>query len=42
MQTLEAALKNLYEKRLVAYDDIILKTSRPDDLKRIISAGSAV
>lgn len=37
MQTLESALKDLYQRGLVSYDDAISKTSRPDDLKRMLS-----
>jgi len=38
MMTLEASLKDLYVKGLITYDDAIAKTSRPDDLKRMIDS----
>ncbi|MBI6545240.1 MAG: twitching motility protein PilT, partial [Cyanobacteria bacterium NC_groundwater_1444_Ag_S-0.65um_54_12] len=38
MQTLENALKELYFNRLVAYEDVVSKTSRPEDLIRMIGA----
>ncbi len=38
MQTLENALKDLYFNRLISYEDAISKTSRPDDLIRMIGA----
>ncbi len=38
MVTLEAALTELYRKRLVTYDDALSKTSRIDDLKRTLDA----
>ncbi len=37
MQTLETALKNLYKQKLVTLEDALTKTSRPDELKRMIS-----
>lgn len=36
MQTMEMALKDLYQKGLISLDDAISKTSRPDDLKRLL------
>ena len=36
MQTLETALANLYKKNLITADDALLKSSRPEDLKRLI------
>ncbi len=37
MQTLEMALKDLYQQGIVQYSDIMSKTSRPDDLKRMLA-----
>lgn len=37
MQTLELCLKNLCAKKLISYDDAMSKTSRPEDLKRMLS-----
>ena len=36
MQTLETALANLYKKNLITAEDALAKSSRPDDLKRLI------
>lgn len=36
MQTLEMALKDLYQQGLCLYEDVMSKTSRPDDLKRLL------
>jgi len=36
MQTLESSLKDLYIKNLITYEDALAKSSRPDDLKRMI------
>lgn len=36
MQTLETALANLYKKNLISAEDALSKSSRPDDLKRLI------
>jgi Tfp pilus assembly pilus retraction ATPase PilT len=38
MQTLEMSLKDLYQQGTVTYESIIAKTSRPEDLKRMIDA----
>jgi twitching motility protein PilT len=38
MQTLETCLKDLYFNKLIAYEDAISKTSRPEDLIRMIGA----
>lgn len=38
MQTLEMSLKDLYQQGTVTYEAIIAKTSRPEDLKRMIDA----
>jgi twitching motility protein PilT len=38
MQTLESSLKDLYQRGLVLYEDILSKTSRPEDLKRMLSS----
>lgn len=43
MVTLESSLKNLYQQGIVTIDDIMSKTSRPDDLKRmLISIGAPI
>lgn len=43
MQTLETALKDLYQQGSVLYEDIMSKTSRPDDLKRmLVTAGAPI
>lgn len=36
MQTLETALANLYKKNLITAEDALAKSSRPDELKRLI------
>ena len=36
MQTLETALANLYKKNLITVDDALAKSSRPEELKRLI------
>jgi twitching motility protein PilT len=41
MQTLEMALRELYVNNLVTYEDAMTKTSRPDDLKRMIGSAMA-
>lgn len=38
MMTLESSLKELYVKNLITYEDAIAKSSRPDDLKRMIDS----
>lgn len=38
MQTLEMALRDLYVKNLITYEDAMSKTSRPDDLKRMLGS----
>ena len=38
MVTMEASLKELYQKGLVTIEDALAKTSRPEDLKRLLSA----
>jgi len=38
MQTLESSLKDLYARNLITYEDAIAKSSRPDDLKRMIDS----
>ena len=38
MQTLEAALANLVKKKLVTVEDAMLKSSKPTELKRLISS----
>ena len=37
MQTLEMALADLYKKKLISLEDALAKTSRPDELKRMIN-----
>ncbi|EKE04154.1 MAG: hypothetical protein ACD_20C00100G0003 [uncultured bacterium] len=37
MQTLEASLKGLYERNIITQEDALAKTSRPEDLKRMIT-----
>ena len=41
MQTLEMALRELYVQNLITYEDAMSKTSRPDDLKRMIGSAMA-
>ncbi len=36
MQTLENTLRDLYQKKSITYEDAISKTSRPEDLKRML------
>ena len=36
MQTLEASLKDLYQRKLISYQDALSKTTRPEDLKRMM------
>ncbi len=38
MQTLEMALANLYKEGLISLEDALTKTSRPEELKRMINA----
>jgi Tfp pilus assembly pilus retraction ATPase PilT len=38
MMTLEACLRDLYVNRLITYEDALSKSSRPDDLKRMIDS----
>ncbi len=37
MQTMEAALKNLYQQGLVTFDDALARTTRPEDFKRLVT-----
>ena len=37
MQTLETSLANLYKKNLISAEDALAKTSRPDELRRLIN-----
>ena len=37
MITLESALKNLYDRRLITYEDAIAVSSRPDDLIKLLA-----
>ena len=37
MQTLEACLKELCANKLIAYEDALAKTTRPEDLKRMLA-----
>jgi twitching motility protein PilT len=41
MVTMEACLKELYQKGLVTLDDALARTTRPEDLKRLISGTGA-
>ncbi len=36
MQTLDFALKNLYKNKLISLDDALMKSSRPNELRRLI------
>lgn len=36
MQTLDYALKNLYEKKLISLEDALAKSSRPSEFKRLV------
>lgn len=38
MQTLEMSLKDLYQKKLITLEDAIARSSKPDELKRMIQA----
>ena len=38
MQTLEMALNNLYKQNLITFEDAIARSSRPDELKRLIQS----
>ena len=38
MQTLEMALSNLYKQGLITLEDALTKTSRPEELKRMINS----
>ena len=38
MQTLEMSLANLYKQKLITLEDALAKTSRPDELKRMLTA----
>jgi twitching motility protein PilT len=40
MQTMESSLKELYQRGLVSFEDALSKTSRPDDLKRLLTGGT--
>ncbi len=42
MQTLETSLKDLYQNKLITYEDALSKTSRPDDLKRMLGSVSTL
>jgi twitching motility protein PilT len=37
MQTLETALRDLFQKGLISLEDALAKTGRPDDFKRLFS-----
>ncbi|MFA6990040.1 MAG: hypothetical protein WC197_08230, partial [Candidatus Gastranaerophilaceae bacterium] len=41
MQTLETALKNLYFDRKITYEDALSKTSRPEELKRMLGTDTS-
>ena len=36
MQTLEMALANLYKQKLITIEDALSRSSRPDELKRLM------
>ena len=42
MQTLESALADLYHRGLITAQDAISKSSRPDELKRMIGSQAKV
>lgn len=42
MQTLETALRDLYAKKLISYNDAMAKTSRSEDLKRMLDAVAGI
>ncbi|MCA9807785.1 MAG: twitching motility protein PilT, partial [Cyanobacteria bacterium HKST-UBA06] len=42
MQTLEMSLKDLYQAGSVTLEDALSKTTRPDDLRRILGQIGAV
>lgn len=42
MMTLEATLKELYLNKSITFEDALAKTSRPEDLKRMLNTGSVV
>ena len=37
MMTLESALKNLYDRRLISYEDALAVSSRPEDLVKLLA-----
>ena len=37
MQTLEMALSNLYKQGVITIEDALSRTSRPDELKRLMN-----
>ena len=41
MVTMEAALKDLYQRGLVTFEDALVKTTRPEDFKRLLAAQAA-
>jgi twitching motility protein PilT len=41
MQTLEKVLADLYKKGECSYEDAIAKTSKPEELQRLIGGGAA-
>ncbi|MBY0449273.1 MAG: type IV pilus twitching motility protein PilT [Cyanobacteria bacterium] len=42
MVTMEAALKDLYQRGLVNFDDALSKTTRPEDFKRLVSGQTSM
>jgi len=36
MQTLEMALANLYQRKLITIEDALQRSSRPEELKRLL------
>ncbi len=42
MQTLEMTLRDLYQQRLITFEDAISKTSRPDDFQKLVNEGTGL
>ena len=40
MQTLETSLRDIYNNRLASFEDVLAKTSRPDELKRMVGVAT--
>ena len=41
MVTMESSLKDLYQRGLITFEDAIVKSTRPEDLKRLLAGGGA-